>query len=620
MQKGKLLRNFLGFFAAFASVSVIIFALVVFQLKMKDMLSVMTLQNINEMQGLYAEILRNKIDAQFKSLEGQAKNFYDADLFNPEDVRKKAKSAIIFGEFMKVAVVNEDGSAIDCNGRSLPNMRNKDYFADALRKDEPQISDKVELDEHLNPCITLAVPFKTNEGQRGVMAGFLSYDIMRKIFSIPFFSGQSYFYLVSGDGNILLFNKDKEKTLYNIDIYEYIEKASGIDNESLSALRIDMIRSNSGNITLDGVEGKKLFSYAPLKIRDWFIISALPYSYIKNQQIKITLLVYVLLVAVAAVILIFFSILYVIAKKGQEIKRDNERLTIANNQAQTLIFEYDLATGKVDFSGDTKFLLGTEKRSFPVESVRAEYFSRIHPEDKKSLERFRQAIEDGKKNFSAEFRYKSFSNNYFWVRITSSAIVDDNGAVAQFIGSITNVNSQILHEQELRTMADIDKLSSFLNKAAFERKSRDYFAGAGGELKSVLFIIDLDNFKEVNDTLGHMVGDLAIKDASNKISLIFSEKDLLSRFGGDEFCVLMRFDALMEKDTIFRIVKSKAADLNRSLREYYFNDEQNVNVTASVGIAMYPDNGGSYEELFKNADRALYDVKQHGKDSYKVYE
>ena len=597
---------------------VVTFFLVVFQRRMMDLLSDMSLQNISETQELYAETLRNKVKDQLKTLEMQTEYFYDVDLFDAEAIKAKAKSAVVPGDFLRIAVVNEDGTAVDYKGKTLPSMANKDYFNDAILRNQSQISNKIELDEHLNPCLAIAVPFKTNRGQVGAIAGFFSYEVLRQIFSLPVFSGQSYFYIVSGDGNILLFNKDKGKILYNIDVYDYIERASGMLNPELFNMKVDIIKAKAGHITLSGGEGKKIFSYAPLRINDWFLISVLPHSYIKNQQMQISGLVYILLVSVAAAIVIFILIIYAIVKRSHAIEKDNERLTIANNQAQTLIFEYDLPTQHVVFSGDTHFLLGTEKKRFNVEFIRMEYFSRIHSEDKSVLERFRQSMSEGAKNFSAEFRYKSFSGGYFWVKMTGSAILDDKGKIVQFIGSITNVNSQVLHEQELRNIADSDRLSSLLNKTAFERNAREYLARDGRDRISALIIIDLDNFKEVNDSLGHMTGDLAIKDAAKKISLIFSDRDFLGRFGGDEFCVLMRFDDALAKEVVLKIVNSKAVDLTRSLKEEYFNEEQNVSVSASVGIALFPESGNSYEDLFQMADQALYHVKQHGKDGFKI--
>ena len=620
MQRYKLLRNILAVVAAVATTFAVILFLTVFQRKMMDLLFEMSLQNITEMQELYAETLRNKINDQFKTLEAEAEYFSDVDLSNSEQVKQRARSAIAAGDFLKIAVVNEEGAAVDYNGKSLPNMRNKDYFFNALAKNSRQISNKIELDERLNPCLAIAVPFKTKTGQKGVLAGFFSYAIMLKIFSIPVFSGQSYFYIVSGDGNILLFNKNKGNALYNIDVYDYIEKSSGMKNISLRQMKVDMIKEQPGSVTLDGVEGKKLFSYAPMKIKDWNLIFVLPYSYIKNQQLRISILVYAFLAAVAFAVLVFAFVIYAIVKKSQAIKKDNERLTIASNQAQTLIYEYNMADGRVDFSGDTQFLLGTDKKSFPVDFIRAQYYPRIHPDDKGVYERIRKSMQEGKENTSVEFRYRDFSDNYFWVRMIGSSIFGEDLKPKQFIGSITNVNSQVLHEQELRDIADRDKLSSLLNKAAFERNARDYLARDGRDRKSALIIVDLDNFKEVNDKLGHMTGDLAIKDAAKKISLIFSERDFLGRFGGDEFCVLMRFDSGLEKETVLKVIKSKAADLTRFLKEDYTSEGQSVGVTASVGIAVAPFSGSSYDDLFAKADQALYDVKQRGKDGYKISE
>ena len=458
----------------------------------------------------------------------------------------------------------------------------------------------------------------TATAREGVIAGFFSYDVLKKIFSIPVFSGKSYFYLIANDGNIILCNKDKNKNLFNIDFYDYVRKNSGFENPQTSKLKVDIIKNQSGNLTLDGIEGKKLFVYAPLKINGWYIISVLPYSYIKNQQSQISILVYILLIAIAVTIFVFLLILYFLIKRSIAIKKDNERLTIASNQAQSLIFEYDAIKQKVDFSGDTHFILGTDKKSFDINFIRAEYFTRVHSEDENILDHLRKSLKDRKGTFSAEFRYKSFDNSFIWVKMTGSVIHDENGVFRQFIGSITNVNSQMLHEQELRNIADRDRLSYLMNKAAFERDARNYLINEGAERKSALIIIDLDNFKDVNDNLGHMTGDLAIKDAAKKISLVFSDRDLLGRFGGDEFCVLMRFNEALSRDGILRIVNAKATDLVRSLHEEYINGDHKVNVSASIGIALYPENGESYEELFKNADRILYDVKQHGKDGFRL--
>ena len=151
-----------------------------------------------------------------------------------------------------------------------------------------------------------------------------------------------------------------------------------------------------------------------------------------------------------------------------------------------------------------------------------------------------------------------------------------------------------------------------------EHKIKKYISSEAGNKFCVLIIIDLDNFKSINDKLGHMTGDMAIIDTAKKISLIFSEKDYLSRFGGDEFCILMRFSERFTKEEVYKILKEKGSSLCAILKEDYFNGDTTVQVTASIGMALYPDSGTSYEELFKTADEALYSVKQNGKDNYKI--
>ena len=133
-----------------------------------------------------------------------------------------------------------------------------------------------------------------------------------------------------------------------------------------------------------------------------------------------------------------------------------------------------------------------------------------------------------------------------------------------------------------------------------------------------MFVIDLDNFKKTNDTLGHSMGDIAIRDASQKISLIFSQKDIIGRIGGDEFCVFMRLDNVNE-NVAAKIIMDKAASLNDSLQEYYNNDVSSVKVSASVGIALWPQHAATFNELFRCADAALYYVKRHGKDGNVIY-
>lgn len=618
MQKRILSKQLvLGLVVFFLGLSITLI-LIGFQVRISKLLLNMTLQNISEVKEFYAESLRSKFNDQFSILKILADYFTDTDITDAQAIKNKGVGTAEAGGFKYIALANKDGITTDLAGHSHPNIKNKQYFLDTIGKNEPKVSNGIELDVNLEPTLTLATPFTAKNSEPAISIGVLSYNVLKQIFSTSAFSGESYTYVIAEDGNIILCNKDRNRIIYNVNFYDYISKSSGQENPELQNLELDILNGKSGHISVDGKESKKIFSYTPLGINGWYIICVVPYSYIEDQISQINLLVYILLGAVITAILLYIFITYILSKHNLDIEKANERLTIANNQAQTLIFEYDVQKNLVEFSGDTQFILGTERKSCSLDFIKSECFNRIHKEDQNILEYLKNSLAQKKKSFSAEFRYKSFTNKYFWVKMTGSTVISDDGKLKNFIGSITNVNSQILHEQELKNLAERDRLSYLLNKNAMEQKVRSYLEKEGKDCISALFIVDLDNFKDVNDNLGHMTGDLAIKDAAKKISLIFSDKDYLSRFGGDEFCILMRFDSKVSEESALKIITVKANDLAENLREDYFNNELSVDVSASIGIAMYPKDGSTYEELFTNADQALYEVKQHGKDGFKI--
>ena len=597
-------------------------ALLIFRQQTLNLVAKSSLQNISEIQDMYAQTLQTKFSDQLNMLEAQARYFENVDLNNDEALKKAITQTKGIGDFKKIAIVNKSGACTNYDGKTLSNIYNKPYFFDAIKSGEPQISNKIEVDENLEPILTLIYPIKQEGVVKAAIIGTLSYNVLKNLFAVSLFSGESYMYIISADGNVILCNRDRKRNLYNINVYDLIKNSAKADSDFVSKkMRSDIFKNSSDFMTFDAKDSYKLFAYAPLGINNWYIISVIPYSYIVQQQVSISFLVYILLGVIAFTITIFILVLYWLFKKASSIEKDNERLTIANAQTQTLIFDYDLPKKQVNFSGDTKFILGTDQKLFYIDFIRAEYYKRIHKDDKKVIAELRKNVENSIPDFTGEFRYKTFSSGeYIWLRISGNLLDKDEGNGKKFIGTITNVNSQVLHEQELKSIAERDKLTGLLNKSAMEQQARTFLEKSSEHQSCALFIIDLDNFKKVNDTLGHLVGDMAIVDAGKKLSLIFSEKDLISRFGGDEFCILLRFRKKLSEESITNIITEKAQSLCTFLHEVYFDDNTAISISASVGIAFYPENGKTYEELFAAADSALYKVKENGKNGYKILE
>lgn len=166
---------------------------------------------------------------------------------------------------------------------------------------------------------------------------------------------------------------------------------------------------------------------------------------------------------------------------------------------------------------------------------------------------------------------------------------------------------------QIKTLAYTDTLTGLANRVAFMTQAHEIFNRSGTIEKRAIFFIDLDNFKNVNDTLGHDYGDLLLQQIANQLSSYMSEEDILARTGGDEFLVLRsQLDSTDELDEV-------ASDLI-SIAEHPFDlNGEIVHVSMSIGIAIFPQNGLTVNELIKNADIAMYSAKSAGKNSYQFF-
>ncbi|MBE5834250.1 MAG: GGDEF domain-containing protein [Butyrivibrio sp.] len=163
--------------------------------------------------------------------------------------------------------------------------------------------------------------------------------------------------------------------------------------------------------------------------------------------------------------------------------------------------------------------------------------------------------------------------------------------------------------------ATTDPLTGIPNRAGINEKIAEFIEKPmSSEIGATMYLLDLDHFKDVNDTLGHSVGDQVLQDIAVILMSSFRANDVVGRLGGDEFMVFC--PSLHNKDT----ARSKARQINEKSRLVYSDEKGNsVAVTVSIGSARYPEDGDTFEQLYKNADQALYFVKNTSRDGYKEY-
>ncbi|MCM1266857.1 MAG: diguanylate cyclase [Bacteroidales bacterium] len=167
-------------------------------------------------------------------------------------------------------------------------------------------------------------------------------------------------------------------------------------------------------------------------------------------------------------------------------------------------------------------------------------------------------------------------------------------------------------KKELEDKADTDLLTGLNNKLATERKIKDYMANHP-DTQSMLFIFDVDNFKKVNDTMGHAFGDEVLRSLGKQIGGIFRASDIVGRVGGDEFMVFLK--DIATEDAILK----EAAKVETFFKGFQAGEYVKYKATASIGVAIYPQEGADFETLYKAADQGLYKAKKRGKNQLAFY-
>jgi len=181
---------------------------------------------------------------------------------------------------------------------------------------------------------------------------------------------------------------------------------------------------------------------------------------------------------------------------------------------------------------------------------------------------------------------------------------------------ILNILNKTLYNRnamELQNRADMDLLTGLFNKMATERRIQEHLEGQGKDEPAMLCVLDIDNFKKINDTLGHAFGDQVLATLGVKLKAQFRSSDIIGRIGGDEFIVFLK--KIPNDD----IMNKEADKLMTFFKDFKAGDYVKYSATASVGVAMYPEDGKTFEQLYKAADKGVYHSKQQGKNQLTLY-
>lgn len=282
--------------------------------------------------------------------------------------------------------------------------------------------------------------------------------------------------------------------------------------------------------------------------------------------------------------------------------------------AEESIFEYDIPSDSFTIS-ETKIpdlIISPYKvNMFKTGSA----IKVIHPDD---FERCKNRIIECKSkevSGTSEIRLLMKNGEYKWYKMNYASMSDSDNKIFKVVGRLTDIDEEKKANEAVHERLLLDPMTGLYNKTATKIKAEEFFVmdKRSDNKTHACIVVDIDNFKHVNDTFGHMFGDIVIENIANAIKTIIRENDIAGRVGGDEFVVIL-------KDISKNMAITKAESIRKEINNINLGTQIPFTISASIGLSMYGVDGTDYNTLFKKADTAMYYSKKSTKNIVSVYD
>ncbi|MGB6746879.1 MAG: EAL domain-containing protein, partial [Xanthobacteraceae bacterium] len=296
------------------------------------------------------------------------------------------------------------------------------------------------------------------------------------------------------------------------------------------------------------------------------------------------------------------------------IVSDVERRALALTGAGDMIWDWDVASDKVFTSPETETALGLKHGS--LDGPAAKWLDVLHQLDR---DRFRatldSVLEQRRGRVAQDFRMRTADGHYLWFSLRARPVVGSDGEVVRLVGTLTDVTESKTAEERLLHDAVHDNLTGLPNRELFIDRLQSVLglAKADAAIRPTVMVVDLDRFKQVNDSVGMAVGDSILLTLARRLGRLIKPQDTLARLSGDQFGLIV----LSERD-LARIT-ALAETIRKTLRAPITFRDREIFLTASIGLALADSESQRAEEVLKDAELAMYHAKRGGGDRIDVF-
>jgi len=297
--------------------------------------------------------------------------------------------------------------------------------------------------------------------------------------------------------------------------------------------------------------------------------------------------------------------------KQNELKASEQRYQLVVDGSNDGIWDWNLQTNRYFSSIIYKKEFGYDKDDFPDDMM--DWDSLIHEDDRKrAIDRVNKYLNREIGNYEVEYRIRCKDGSYRWILSKGQAVWDKDGKPIRIAGSHTDITERKKMEARLHYLAYYDQLTGLPNRVHLEEKVNDIIRDNKHQHLAFIYL-DIDNFKHINDTMGHTIGDQLLKHISKILISKVRDPDFVARLSGDEFAIVLL--DVIDKEKI----KSRINEILDELRKPWVIENQVFYVAASMGIALYPEHGTDLAMLMQNADTAMFNAKEKGRDGFAFF-
>lgn len=505
---------------------------------------------------------------------------------------------------------NEQGSfqityapieALEAGVESNPNERDANTL-DRLKAGETVVSD-VRKSNRLNGYyFSIAEPIERDGRVVGALRSIVKAE---KLLETSQLSSQVTLLgtlLIKGDGTVVSvserYEQDNGKNLYDL-----------LDSKGVSADQIIDIRSTIENdrdvatVAIGKRDGLMTFlTSIRLDVNDWTIVNFTQESALAEHSesiLRSTVITAAILIVISAAACLVVAL--IVSRARRRARRTAERYEVLAEFSDTVLFEYSYPRDTLELTPNARGMFSLSSltakdylaKGIPLIDFLEDDYDRVHMMfEKPAPPNELRTITCRARVLSGEYRWFSFTCRYLY----------EGTQPYMAAGKIVDITKQRETEELLTRKSQIDGLTKTLNKVTFQEKMAALLPATD---KGLLFVIDMDRFKQINDEHGHSMGDRVLEGVARSLLDVFRHRDPVGRVGGDEF---VAFLAGADDDAVIdakrEALETLIAEASRSL---------GVPIAMSVGVARYPQDGATYQQLFDAADRAMYDEKNGGR-------